>query len=314
MIFLANFPLTVGGFERLQMAVASAAFHNSAQRLDPPKCHANTREAVLRSIMDWIMNDANRQTWILWLNGAAGAGKSAIARSITTLCLAKEIPVARFFFGRGDPTQNTIHSVAATLVYQRDNYQIPIKYLTVIQTLVSVGFSINTHFLRNVAVQDFGDGGEVYRNQLDRITRYILFDYPAHNYRGAALSELQKHHDISEMLAQIESEKAAEPVLQQTVRPAWASTPPDLLHISRGIAENEMVAGSSTEDTGIICFYSEARGVARDPEVEVTARRILKRSREYLQIPSNESPTETGTSRQARIRAKRKKRRLSSVA
>ena len=226
------------------------------------------------------------------------------------------VPLIENFLPYAEGTAELRKHVIALDFYvsYRDNYQIPIEYLTVIQTLVSVGFSINTHFLRNVAVQDFGDGGEVYRNQLDRITRYILFDYPAHNYRGAALSELQKHHDISEMLAQIESEKAAEPVLQQTVRPAWASTPPDLLHISRGIAENEMVAGSSTEDTDIICFHSEARGVARDAEVEVTARLILKRPREYLQIPSNESPTETGTSRQARIRAKRKKRRLSSVA
>lgn len=100
------------------MAVASAAFHNSAQRLDPPKCHVNTREVVLRSIMDWITNGANRQTWIFWLNGAAGAGKSAIAQSIAELCEQMGVPLASFFFFRTDSTRNRIKPLVATLAYQ----------------------------------------------------------------------------------------------------------------------------------------------------------------------------------------------------
>ncbi len=68
--------------------------------------------------MDWILQTVTRTQWMLWLNGAAGAGKSAIARSIVALCLERNIPIARFFFFRTDSRRNTLHPVVATLVYQ----------------------------------------------------------------------------------------------------------------------------------------------------------------------------------------------------
>ena len=68
--------------------------------------------------MSWIQSDVKRTQRILWLNGAAGAGKSAIARSIVALCLAKNICVARFFFFRTDVMRNTIQAVVATLIHQ----------------------------------------------------------------------------------------------------------------------------------------------------------------------------------------------------
>ncbi|KAF8956885.1 hypothetical protein BDZ97DRAFT_144482 [Flammula alnicola] len=107
-----------GGFDRLQEAVASAAFHNSAQRIDPPKCHPNTRLAVLHKIMEWIQNSENRDAWIMWLNGAAGAGKSAIAQSIAELCIKSKLSIASFFFFRTDPTRNSVEPLIATLAYQ----------------------------------------------------------------------------------------------------------------------------------------------------------------------------------------------------
>ena len=68
--------------------------------------------------MDWVLLTTARLQWILWLNGAAGAGKSAIGRSVVDLCLAQKIVVVRFFFFRTDPTRNTIDPVIGTLVYQ----------------------------------------------------------------------------------------------------------------------------------------------------------------------------------------------------
>lgn len=68
--------------------------------------------------MDWILPPVMRLKWMLWLNGAAGAGKSAIARSIVALCLSQNIPIARFFFFRTDSTRNNIKPVVATLLYQ----------------------------------------------------------------------------------------------------------------------------------------------------------------------------------------------------
>ena len=75
------------GFKHLQAHVATTAF-DSDDIVDAPKCHPNTRKAVLDNIMNWItIQTAMRVQWILWLNGAAGAGKSAIGRSIVALCL-----------------------------------------------------------------------------------------------------------------------------------------------------------------------------------------------------------------------------------
>lgn len=59
-----------------------------------------------------------RTAWILWLNGAAGAGKTAIGQSVAELCVARGILVASFFFFRSDPTRNSITPLVATLAYQ----------------------------------------------------------------------------------------------------------------------------------------------------------------------------------------------------
>ncbi|KJA16850.1 hypothetical protein HYPSUDRAFT_46998 [Hypholoma sublateritium FD-334 SS-4] len=105
------------GFKHLQAHVAPTAYA-SQQVGDAPKCHPNTRTAVLNAIMDWVVVAAVGLQWILWLNGAAGAGKSAIARSIVDLCLKQQIVIARFFFFRADPTRNNTKPVVATLAYQ----------------------------------------------------------------------------------------------------------------------------------------------------------------------------------------------------
>ncbi|KAF9473166.1 hypothetical protein BDN70DRAFT_966554 [Pholiota conissans] len=101
--------------------VSSSAFHNSADRYDPPRCHENTRVKILGMIRDWTLQLAcDRKTWILWLNGAAGAGKSAIMQSILELLLLRYtfVAVASFFFSRGDSTRNTIAPLVSTLAYQ----------------------------------------------------------------------------------------------------------------------------------------------------------------------------------------------------
>ncbi len=106
------------GFEILQEHVAASAFHNSKERRDPPRCHEHTREAVLDEIFEWIKGNVDRETWIAWLNGAAGAGKSAICQSIAERCIREGILVASFFFFRTDNSRNTIDPLVATLAYQ----------------------------------------------------------------------------------------------------------------------------------------------------------------------------------------------------
>jgi hypothetical protein len=48
-------------------ATASVAFHDSDERLDPPKCHPNTRLAVLTKTMRWIKREEDKETFIMWI-------------------------------------------------------------------------------------------------------------------------------------------------------------------------------------------------------------------------------------------------------
>ncbi|KDR74792.1 hypothetical protein GALMADRAFT_249682 [Galerina marginata CBS 339.88] len=107
-------------FERLLEATAPAAFHDSDDVHDPPKCHPNTRVAILNKIMDWIhgADPETRNALIMWLYGPAGSGKSAIARSIAELCAKEGVLVASYFFSRFDSTRNHCRSLIATIAYQ----------------------------------------------------------------------------------------------------------------------------------------------------------------------------------------------------
>ncbi|PPQ91078.1 hypothetical protein CVT25_014711 [Psilocybe cyanescens] len=109
-----------GGFEHLQEHVAHGAFHDSSERFDPPKCHHNTRVAIIKRITDWIsgLNEDTREALIMWLYGAAGAGKSAIAQTIAEILDGQHFVLASFFFWRDDPQRGTAKLLVTTLAYQ----------------------------------------------------------------------------------------------------------------------------------------------------------------------------------------------------
>ena len=100
--------------------VAPNALHDSGHVVDPPKCHPGTRIAILQTIMDWIAgsNEVNQEKLITWLSGAAGAGKSAIGRTVCEVCEKEGTLLASFFFGSNDSTRNHPRSLVATIAYQ----------------------------------------------------------------------------------------------------------------------------------------------------------------------------------------------------
>ncbi|KDR67310.1 hypothetical protein GALMADRAFT_161715 [Galerina marginata CBS 339.88] len=106
------------GMEILLEAASPGAFHNSGERFDPPKCYQNTRVAVLKKVMDWIIGNFGWEEYIMWLYGPAGAGKSAIAQTIAEMCHQDRILLASFFFSRSDPKRNSVKTLAASLAYQ----------------------------------------------------------------------------------------------------------------------------------------------------------------------------------------------------
>ncbi|KAF8987844.1 hypothetical protein BDQ17DRAFT_1258173, partial [Cyathus striatus] len=64
-----------------------------------PKCHPETRTAVINDIMSWV-DSKNSKEKIMWLRGPAGAGKSTIAQTVAEKCDKENKLVSSFFFSR----------------------------------------------------------------------------------------------------------------------------------------------------------------------------------------------------------------------
>jgi hypothetical protein len=90
---------------------------DSSERIDPAKCHPDTRIAVIGEIMEWVV-DSNPDASMMRVHGPAGAGKSALAQSIGELCRAKGWLAASFFFSRTAPGRNNGRTLFPTLAYQ----------------------------------------------------------------------------------------------------------------------------------------------------------------------------------------------------
>ncbi|KAF8811483.1 hypothetical protein BYT27DRAFT_7336163 [Phlegmacium glaucopus] len=109
---------TSEGFKILHRSIATGAFHDSAERINAPKCYPNTRKAVIEKIMQWI-HDAKAED-VLWLYGSAGAGKSALAQTIAEMCSDQELGllVASFFFATTIPSRNNEKHLISSIAYQ----------------------------------------------------------------------------------------------------------------------------------------------------------------------------------------------------
>jgi len=96
------------------------AIYNSLERqlLDAPKCHPSTRKAVIKRIIDWIRGIIDSEALIMWLYGAAGAGKSAIAHTLAEICETCGWLVASFFFWKTAGERNNVNRFVATVALQ----------------------------------------------------------------------------------------------------------------------------------------------------------------------------------------------------
>ncbi|KAJ7234995.1 hypothetical protein C8J57DRAFT_1089385 [Mycena rebaudengoi] len=107
--------------------------HDSTDNDAQPKCHPETRTKMLEKLYNWskwfrvlapfrALNDPRREVLIeglpvLWLHGPAGAGKSAIMRTLAEH-LAECGQLGGSFFKRGHPTCGNTQKLFATLAYQ----------------------------------------------------------------------------------------------------------------------------------------------------------------------------------------------------
>jgi len=102
----------------LRTNISTSAMLDSAERFDAPRCHEGTRQAIIQRLMEWV-ESAGATKPILWLFGAAGAGKSSIAHTFAEL-LKQTLGVApaSFFFSRGGRGEIQSDRLISTLAYQ----------------------------------------------------------------------------------------------------------------------------------------------------------------------------------------------------
>jgi hypothetical protein len=102
------------GIQALSQAISHGAMRDSADR-DPPRCHPGTREKATEDIIGWI-EEPNTSSTVLWVNGRAGVGKSALMQRIADLGLVYF--GGCFFFRRGASRCNVKDHLFSTLAYQ----------------------------------------------------------------------------------------------------------------------------------------------------------------------------------------------------
>jgi hypothetical protein len=71
----------------------------------------------LKELASWS-TDTGWESTLLWLHGAAGVGKSAIAQMFAGNCQSNGKLGASFFFGRGYPRHGTWNRLIPTIAYQ----------------------------------------------------------------------------------------------------------------------------------------------------------------------------------------------------
>jgi hypothetical protein len=82
-------------------------------------CFPGTRERLFISIAQWISNADNP---VCWLSGLAGAGKSTIAQSVSSLCVEQDLLAATFFFSRTIDDCRSTTKLFPTIAYQLAKY------------------------------------------------------------------------------------------------------------------------------------------------------------------------------------------------
>ncbi|TEB19029.1 hypothetical protein FA13DRAFT_1744795 [Coprinellus micaceus] len=101
--------------KELYARISVGCMHNSAARVDAPKCHEETRTAVQDDIFSWMSRGAPDE--VLWLTGPAGAGKSAIMGTVCDRLKQSGQLVATFFFAEY-LGRTSKESFITTLAYQ----------------------------------------------------------------------------------------------------------------------------------------------------------------------------------------------------
>src|ERR1700709_2433767 len=105
------------GLALLREKASPNAHHDGEHLAGPTKCDPDTRVAIIDDIVSFIRNPATTKP-VLWLNGAAGTGKSAIALSVAAKCQELGILAATFMFWDTDASRNSLEHFVSTIADQ----------------------------------------------------------------------------------------------------------------------------------------------------------------------------------------------------
>ncbi|KAF8955796.1 hypothetical protein BDZ97DRAFT_2063390 [Flammula alnicola] len=117
--FNGRFDTGLTGLQILFQNITHGATHDSAERHPPPKCHPNTRKAIVNKIGQWTHRPlGTKESRIFWMNGPAGVGKTAIAQTVCQRLLESGQLGGSFFFSRLVAGRNDPRSLFSTIAYQ----------------------------------------------------------------------------------------------------------------------------------------------------------------------------------------------------
>ncbi|KAJ3565870.1 hypothetical protein NP233_g7364 [Leucocoprinus birnbaumii] len=109
---------TVGyGLKELLDHSMPDAFHDSAARDPPPKCHLGTRKEYIAKVTDWALGNTDLEKRVLWLHGPFGIGKTAVAQTSAEALRASGKLLGTLFFSRSSANRNNPLQVFTSFAY-----------------------------------------------------------------------------------------------------------------------------------------------------------------------------------------------------
>ncbi|KAF9067178.1 hypothetical protein BDP27DRAFT_1226351, partial [Rhodocollybia butyracea] len=91
--------------------------HDSADSFPQPRCHPETLTKMLKDLQEWSL-ETDPTSRIMWLFGPAGAGKSAIMRTLSNQLQSDGRLGGCFFFKRSHQTRGNAKVLFVTIAYQ----------------------------------------------------------------------------------------------------------------------------------------------------------------------------------------------------
>ncbi|KAF9454362.1 hypothetical protein P691DRAFT_754612 [Macrolepiota fuliginosa MF-IS2] len=97
--------------------VVGGAEFDSSERAPPPRCHSGTRQDIMGAILAW-RNNNSRVERLLWFDGPAGVGRSAIIQTLAEAVSAGMGKLGTTLFTSRPNERKESNCVLTTITYE----------------------------------------------------------------------------------------------------------------------------------------------------------------------------------------------------